>query len=54
MVADTLSRVPGSELLTAAELCSSSCTLNVCHVDDLPAKLCPSNDSSGGVYESSL
>ena len=40
VVADTLSRVPGSELLTATELCSSECTLNICHVEDLPANMC--------------
>ena len=33
-VADTLSRVPGSELLSAIELCSDICTLNVLHVDE--------------------
>lgn len=39
VVADTLSRVPGSELLTTSELCGDLCTLNIFHVDDLPAKL---------------
>ena len=34
MIADALSRVPGSEMLTASLLCSSLCTLGVQHVDD--------------------
>jgi hypothetical protein len=38
VVADTLSRVPGSELLTCLELCSLDCTLGVLHSADLPAK----------------
>ncbi len=40
VVADTLSRVPGSELLTATELCNMCCTLGVAHVEDLPLALC--------------
>ena len=40
VVADTLSCVPGSWLLTAVELCSDECTLNICHVEDLPADMC--------------
>ncbi len=32
--------MPGSEMLTNFELCSSECTLGVLHVDDVPAKLC--------------
>ncbi len=40
MVADSLSRIPGSELLSQNELLSSVCTLNVFHVPDLPKKLC--------------
>ena len=36
MVADSLSHIPGTELLTATELCSATCTLNVLHVPDLP------------------
>ena len=39
VVADSLSRVPGSELLTCLELCSLDCTLGVPHSSDLPAKL---------------
>lgn len=39
MVADALSRVPGSEVLTDSELCSFLCTLNITHVDDVPIKL---------------
>ncbi len=39
MVADTLSRIPGSELLTSFELCSLYSTLGVQHVEDLPVKL---------------
>ncbi len=39
MVADTLSRIPGSELLSYSELCSSMCTLGVLHVCDLPSIL---------------
>ena len=34
MVADTLSRIPGSEKLDQVELCSYCCTLGVLHVDD--------------------
>ena len=34
VVADTLSRIPGSELLGASLLCSSACTLGNAHVDD--------------------
>ncbi len=33
-MADTLSRVPGSELLGASFLCSFVCTLGIEHVDD--------------------
>ncbi len=40
MVADSLSRIPGSELLTATELCSMSHTLGMAHIVDLPASLC--------------
>ncbi len=40
VVADTLSRVPGSELLTTNELCNMCCTLGVSHVEDLPVDLC--------------
>ena len=40
MVTDTLSRVPGSEMLTSFEVCSFDCTLGILHVDDVPAKLC--------------
>ncbi len=40
VVADTLSRIPGSELLTATELCNMCCTLGVSHVEDLPVSLC--------------
>lgn len=39
VVADTLSRMPGSELLTSLEFCSMICTLGVKHADDLPVKL---------------
>lgn len=34
MVADALSRVPGSETLLGHMLCSCWCTLGVSHVDD--------------------
>ena len=34
MVADALSRVPGSEALDASLLCGYVCTLGVEHVDD--------------------
>ncbi len=40
VVADSLSRIPGSELLTANELCNMCCTLGVTHVEDLPFALC--------------
>ena len=40
VIADSLSRIPGSELLTSVELCSDVCTLGIHHCDDLPAKLC--------------
>ena len=40
MVADSLSRIPGSELLTACELASPSHTLGVMHAIDLPLSLC--------------
>lgn len=39
VVADTLSRIPGTELLNTSALCCNSCTLGVSHVPDLPAKL---------------
>jgi hypothetical protein len=39
VVADTLSRVPGSELLTNSEVCSMFCTLGIEHVNDVPPKL---------------
>ena len=39
VVADTLSRLPGSELLLPEECCSMLYTLSVPHVNDLPAKL---------------
>ncbi len=32
--------MPGIEILTSFELCSSECTLGVLHVDDVPAKMC--------------
>ena len=40
VIADTLSRIPGSELLACAELCSSIMSLGILHAEDLPAKLC--------------
>ncbi len=40
VVADSLSRIPGSELLTTNELCNMCCTLGVSHVEDLPVDLC--------------
>ena len=40
VVADSLSRIPGSELLTSFELCSMCCTLGISHVEDLPFALC--------------
>lgn len=39
VVADALSRIPGSELLTSIELGSSFQTLGVLHVDDVPLKM---------------
>ncbi len=45
VVADTLSRVPGSEFLTATELCNVCCTLGVTHVEDLPVRSCDANVS---------
>ena len=35
MVADALSRIPGSEVLPADELCSYLYTLGLVHVDDV-------------------
>jgi hypothetical protein len=46
IVADTLSRIPGSECLTSFELCSLVSTLGVKHCDDLPLKLVPSSVDS--------
>ncbi len=40
VVADSLSTVPGSELLTAQEICNMCCTLGVAYVEDLPFALC--------------
>ncbi len=40
VVADSLSRIPGSEFLTASELCSMCRTLGVMHAVDLPSSLC--------------
>ncbi len=40
VVADALSRIPGSELLTSSELCNICCTLGISHVEDLPLSLC--------------
>ncbi len=40
VVADSLSRIPGSELLTTNELCNMCCTLGVSQVEDLPVTLC--------------
>ena len=45
MVADTLSRMPGSELLTSLKLCSLNHTLGVKHSKDLPAKMGGSEDN---------
>ena len=47
VVADTLSRIPGSELLTASELCSMCCTLGVTHAVDLPVSLCDAEAAPG-------
>jgi hypothetical protein len=44
VVADTLSRMPGSELLTSLELHSLSHTLGIKHSKDLPAKMVGSED----------
>ncbi len=46
VVADTLSRVPGSELLTATELCNMCYTLGIAHVEDLPLDLCADTASA--------
>lgn len=46
VVADTLSRIPGSEFLTNSELCSHLCTLGVTHVSDMPLKACVTNGST--------
>ncbi len=35
VVADALSRIPGTEALSASELCSMLCTLGLNHVDDV-------------------
>ena len=35
MVADALSRIPGTEALSPTELCSMLCTLGLKHVDDV-------------------
>ncbi len=52
VVADCLSRIPGSELLTAGELCSLSHTLGVIHSIDLPVSLCEV-EATPGVAEAS-
>ena len=39
MVADALSRIPGSEFLTSFKCCSSLYILGIQHVDDVAAKL---------------
>ncbi len=52
IVADTLSRVPGSELLTTFELCSLRCTLGVAHANDVPASLCDAEAAPGAVEAS--
>ncbi len=40
VVADMLSSVPGSELVTATKICNMCYTLGVSHVEDLPLDLC--------------
>ncbi len=52
VVADSLSRIPGSELLTTTELCSMCCTLGVAHAVDLPASLCDAEAAPGAVEAS--
>ncbi len=47
MVADSLSRIPGSELLTASELCSPSHTLGMIHSVDLLFALCDAEVAPG-------
>ncbi len=47
MVADSLSRIPGSELLTASELCSMCHTLGVMHANDVPVSLCDAEVAPG-------
>ncbi len=47
VVADALSRIPGSELLTSSELCNMCCTLGVAHVEDLPLALCDADVAPG-------
>ncbi len=47
MVADSLSRIPGSEFLAASELCSVSHTLGVMHAVDLPLSLCDAEVAPG-------
>lgn len=37
IVADSLSRIPGTKMLTQHELLSADCTLNMFHVEDLPS-----------------
>jgi hypothetical protein len=39
IVADLLSRIPGSECLSKFELCGMFSTLGVSHCEDLPLKL---------------
>ncbi len=51
-MADCLSRIPGSEMLTAIELCSASHTLGVTHSVDLPVALC-GVEAAPGVAEAS-
>ncbi len=52
MVADSLSHIPGSEFLTATELCSPCHTLGVMHSIDLPLSLCEVEAAPGAVEAS--
>jgi hypothetical protein len=47
VVADSLSRIPGTELLTKKELLSNISTLNVLHVSDLPLNMCAADVAPG-------
>ncbi len=44
--------MPGSELLTASELCGMCCTLGVVHSTNLPVRLCEVEAAPGAVEAS--